>query len=558
MPINFIIVSILSFLLLPSVLQAATFSVGTVSQLENALATAENNGEDDIINISAGTYNLSAPLSYGASNSSEDKDISLQGVGGEVVLDGGGINQRILFMGTSGHNSDITIRDITLTNGYAPEYSNGAGLFINIAGSNLTLENCHITDCFAGAFYGTNHGGGAYITAGLGSNVSIRNCVIAGNSAKGQGGGLYLGLIDGTLTFANNTVVDNHNKTSVVEGGGGIYLRLFFDNVTAHLYNNILWGNSYAHGDGDLYIDDAEYDPEKAATVIMANNDYRQLDWNLGTNLTLSDNISLDPLLSADFYLSPSSPCLDAGSPDAPWLSTQDIEGDPRSVDGDCNGISLPDMGADEYYRSPTVSTTAVTDITSTTATSGGNICNGGYQAVTTRGICWSTFPVPTLADSCTDNGSGSGAFVSSLTGLTMDTRYYVRAYATNSAGTSFGEEQRFTPTSYPTLITSPITDIDAPTATGGGNVIGEGDTAVTLRGVCWDTSPNPTLEDNCTNDGTGTGIYPSALAGLLNRTTYYVRAYASNSAGTTYGTQTSFYAKKRFSWPMFVPRPKR
>lgn len=549
-------VTIFFFLLLPSFLHAATFSVSTVSQLETALATAESNGEDDTINIAAGTYNLTASLSYDAQNFNEKQAIALQGIGGEVILDGRDLNRRVLFIRNS--NADITIRDIILTNGYAPEGDNGAGLFINIAGGNLTLENCQITNSFAGAFYFTNHGGGAYITAGVGSNVSIRNCVIAGNKAKGLGGGLYLSLINGTLTFVNNTVVNNLNKTSIVEGGGGIYLRLYFDSVVAHLYNNILWGNTYAHGDGDLYIKDAESDPTKAATVFMHNNAYKQLDWKLGDNLTLSENISLDPLLSTDFHLNSSSPCLDTGNPGAPWLSTQDFEGDPRSVDGNCDGNNLPDIGADEYYQPPTVSTTAVIDITSTTATGGGNVIDEGGHAVTTRGICWSTSPAPTLADSCTDNGSGSGVFVSSLTGLTVDTSYYVRAYATNCEGTSYGGQQSFIPTTYPTLITTPITQIDAPTATGGGNVIGGGDSAVTLRGVCWSTSPNPTLADSCTNDGTGTGIYVSSLTDLIDRTTYHVRAYANNSAGTAYGAQTSFYAEKKFPWQMFIPRPKK
>lgn len=550
------IVTILLFLLLPSYLHAVTISVSTVSQLETALATAENNGEDDTINIAAGTYSLTATLSYDTQRFNEKQAIVLQGISGEVFLDGQGISRRALFIHNA--NAGITIRDIIVTNGYAPEGDNGAGILINISGGDLILENCQITNCFAGAFYFTNHGGGAYITAGIGANVFIRNCVIAGNTAKGLGGGLYLNLINGTLTFVNNTVVNNLNKTSIVEGGGGIYLRLFFDSVVARLYNNILWGNSFSHGDGDLYIDDAVAVPAKAATVFVYNNDYKQLDWKLGDNLTLSENISQDPLLSADFHLGSNSPCLDAGNPGAPWLSTQDFEGDPRTVDGNCDGSSLPDLGVDEYYQPPTVSTTAVTDITSSMATGGGNICNGGNQAVTTRGICWSTFPAPTLADSCTDNGSGSGVFVSSLTGLTVDTSYYVRAYAINSLGTSYGGQQSFIPTMYPTLNTTQISEIDSPTATGGGNVIGGGDSAVTLRGVCWSTSPNPAFTDSCTKNGSGTGHYISTLTKLINRTTYYVRAYAKNSAGTAYGVQRSFYAEKKFSWPMFVPRPRK
>lgn len=550
------IVTILLFLLLPSYLHAATFSVSTVSQLETALATAENNDEDDTINIAAGTYSLTATLSYDTQRFDEKRAIVLQGIGGEVVLDGQGISRRVLFIRNA--NAGITIRDIIVTNGYAPEGDNGAGLLINISGGDLILENCQITNCFAGAFYFTNHGGGAYITAGIGANVFIRNCIIAGNTAKGLGGGLYLNVINGTLTFVNNTVVNNLNKTSIVEGGGGIYLRLFFDSVVARLYNNILWGNSFSHSDGDLYIDDAVAVPAKAATVFVYNNAYKQLDWNLGDNLTLSENINQDPLLSADFHLASSSPCLDAGNPVAPWLFTQDFEGDPRTVDGNCDGSSLPDIGADEYYHPPTVSTTAVNNISSTTATGGGNVVDEGGHGVINRGICWSTTLVPTLADSCTDNGSGAGLFVSSLMGLTVDTSYYVRAYASNCEGTSYGGQQSFIPTTYPTLTTTQITEIDSSTATGGGNVIGGGDSSVTLRGVCWSTSSNPTLADSCTKNGSGMGHYKSTLTKLIDKTTYYVRAYAKNSAGIVYGVQTSFYAKKKFSWPMFVPRSRK
>ncbi len=255
---------------------------------------------------------------------------------------------------------------------------------------------------------------------------------------------LYHGLSTGTLSFVNNTVTNNLNKTSIVEGGGGIYLRLIFDSAVAHFYNNILWGNSYAHGDRDLYSNDAESDPKKAATIFMHNDDYKQLDWNLGDNLTLSENISQEPLLSTDFHLDSSSPCLDAGNPGAPWLSTQDFEGNPRSVDGNCDGNSFPDMGADEYYQPPIVSTTVVTDISPTTATGGGNVIDEGGHAVTTRGICWSTSPTPTLADSCTDNGSGPGVFVSSQTGLPWTTAIMSGPMQTTAQGPPMEPKRRF------------------------------------------------------------------------------------------------------------------
>ena len=432
---------IVILIVLPLPLQGAIFSVSTVSELETTLAMTESNGEDDTINVAPGTYYLTDMLSY---DSHEDKNISLQGIEGEVIIDGGYSNKRILFMRTYTGNGSISIYGIVFTNGYAPEGDNGAGIFVNVASSDLTIENCQITNCFAGAFYFTNHGGGAYITAGSDASVVIRNCVIAGNTAKGQGGGMYLSLINGTLYFVNNTVVGNHNNTSIVEGGGGIYLRLYFDAVIAHIYNNILWGNTYSYGNGDFYIENNGDNTGDTAAVFMYNNDYGQLDWNLSSNLTLSNNISEDPLLSSDYHLSIDSPCLDSGNAMAPNLPGQDFEGDPRSKDGNCDAISTPDIGADEHYRPPAVSTSAVNDITTTSATGGGNVADEGGHSVTARGVCWSTQDEPTIIDSCTADGTGAGAFSSSLIGLSANTVYYQRAYATNCEGTGYGDVLTF------------------------------------------------------------------------------------------------------------------
>ena len=92
-----------------------------------------------------------------------------------------------------------------------------------------------------------------------------------------------------------------------------------------------------------------------------------------------------------------------------------------------------------------------------------------------------------------------------------------------------------------PTVTTTAIADIDKTTATGGGNVTADGGATVTARGICWSTSQNPTVNDSHTTDGTGTGSFTSAMTGLTANTTYYVRAYATNSAGTAYGEQVSF-----------------
>jgi uncharacterized protein (TIGR02145 family) len=93
----------------------------------------------------------------------------------------------------------------------------------------------------------------------------------------------------------------------------------------------------------------------------------------------------------------------------------------------------------------PVLSTTAVTDITQATATCGGNITSDGGATVTARGVCWSTNQTPTISDNKTTDGTGVGNFVSSISGLTANTTYYVRAYATNSNGTAYGSAMSFT-----------------------------------------------------------------------------------------------------------------
>jgi uncharacterized protein (TIGR02145 family) len=93
------------------------------------------------------------------------------------------------------------------------------------------------------------------------------------------------------------------------------------------------------------------------------------------------------------------------------------------------------------------ISTLAVDNINATTATSGGNISSNGGTSVTQRGVCWSTTSNPTTANNTTNNGSGTGSFTSNMNGLTANSIYYIRAYAINSAGTTYGNELSFTTT---------------------------------------------------------------------------------------------------------------
>ena len=97
-------------------------------------------------------------------------------------------------------------------------------------------------------------------------------------------------------------------------------------------------------------------------------------------------------------------------------------------------------------------------------------------------------------------------------------------------------------PPTIPTITTGVLTQITDTSATGGGNVINDGGQAVTERGICWSTSPNPDITSPTkTSDGAGTGTFISNISGLLSNTTYYVRAYATNIIGTAYGTEVQF-----------------
>ncbi len=190
----------------------------------------------------------------------------------------------------------------------------------------------------------------------------------------------------------------------------------------------------------------------------------------------------------------------------------------------------------------PDISTTGITEITAFSAKGGGNVLNDGFSNVTARGVCWSTNSNPTIADNQTNDGTGTGSFTSQLTGLSPVTVYYVRAYATNSAGTSYGSHFQFTTVNpLPIVLTSSISNISNTSAIGGGNVTAQGISPIIQRGVCWSTSQNPTIADNITNNGNGTGSFSSQITDLNFGTTYYVRAYATNATGTAYGAQINF-----------------
>jgi pectin methylesterase-like acyl-CoA thioesterase len=192
----------------------------------------------------------------------------------------------------------------------------------------------------------------------------------------------------------------------------------------------------------------------------------------------------------------------------------------------------------------PTLTTNAITNISTTFATSGGVITNDGNGAITAKGVCWNLTGSPTISDSHSSDGITSTSFSSSITSLTAGTPYYVRAYATNSAGTAYGNEISFTTLSVlstPDVSTNPVTNIVNTSAVGNGNITAWGGSTITDRGICWSLSHNPiigtAIDYNSAGPG-GTGTFTAPIGGLALGSTYYVRAYATNSTGTSYGDE--------------------
>lgn len=192
----------------------------------------------------------------------------------------------------------------------------------------------------------------------------------------------------------------------------------------------------------------------------------------------------------------------------------------------------------------PTVTTQSVTSIGETTATGNGTVVSDGNSTITERGVCWNTSTNPTTANSKATSAGTTGAYTASMTSLTHSTLYYVRAYAINAEGTSYGDNVTFTtatPPTAPTVTTGSVTDIGTTTATGNGNVTNDGGATITERGVCWNTAPSPTTSNSKATSAGTTGSFSASMTGLNDDTTYYVRAYAINSVGTSYGSQVDF-----------------
>lgn len=210
-----------------------------------------------------------------------------------------------------------------------------------------------------------------------------------------------------------------------------------------------------------------------------------------------------------------------------------------RAFAENSSGISYSEQVSFETISGlATVQTGDITNISSTSANCSGTISDTGGYSITKCGVCWSqTSSTPTVNDFHTEDVNLSGKFNSTISPLKASTEYYVRAYATNSMGTVYGQTKKFTTTDgMPTVQSVSVSQITSYSFSFTGSVTSDGGYEVTSRGVVWADHQNPTKTDNVVNNGKGKGQFTNSINNLEPNHIYYVRAFAENANGISYG----------------------
>jgi hypothetical protein len=374
-----------------------------------------------------------------------------------------------------------------------------------------------------------------YRNVGYNNNIAWKNMVLVNNDNPIK---YKLGITE----YYNWPPKDNVYLLNGFENGS---ISIFKIKVKGRNYNDISqFGKAY------LNIPKSLYDSCISQNATFNNLELKVLsndsvNYEVTSDSSWISGIPLQPdaILPVRFYFMPNNGLLF----DKPEIIKYDLLQEEQGREyplGGATFVMILDTFKEPQVNIIDINTTGVTSITQTQAICGGEISSDGGSSITERGVCWSSIEIPTISDDRTINGTGNGNYTSTMTNLIENTIYYVRAYATNSSITNYGNTIMFSTKpnySYFEVNTDSVTAITSNTATCGGIIITDGNSSITEKGVCWSTSINPTVTDNKTTDGFGDGNYISAITGLSSNTTYYVRAFATSNSGTIYGDNKAF-----------------
>lgn len=260
-----------------SPVRGATFNVGNPSEFQTALTTAAANGEDDVINVAAGSYNVTSTLQY---SSEENYALAINGAGSNTTILDGGNDVRILSITTNLANADVTIQDLGFQNGATTE--SGGGLQISVTSASIAFRNCLVSDCTA---TGVNSvGGGANLTTDTG-DITVTASIFRNNTSSGNVGGLFTGTNSGIInltncTFDQNSVLNSGGSTYFGDGGGAM---LYSDGTSQiNIRGNTFTSNVASGGDnpdgGGMMV----YPLGETSTVTMENNTFTNNRSGLG------------------------------------------------------------------------------------------------------------------------------------------------------------------------------------------------------------------------------------------------------------------------------------
>jgi uncharacterized protein (TIGR02145 family) len=465
--------------------------------------------------------------------------------GGEVTSDGG---SSVTSRGVCWH----TTPNPTLSDNYTSD-GTGTGSFISYL-TDLTPNTQYYLRAYSTNYIGTGYGNEVVFTSGQSITTPILTTTpvtnISQTSATSGGEVIFDGGIDVTArgvcwsTSPNPTITGSHTSDGTGSGvfisqltdlsGGTLYfIRAYATNIVGTSYGNELTFTTLSLPNviTTIATNIAQFSATSGGIVTTDGGDFvsaRGVCWSLTPNPNITGNHTVDGTGTGTFV-----------------SSITGLNEDSLYYYRAYATNSLGTAYGNEYFFSTltfaSVTTTAVVSVTMTSVTSGGNVIDDGGTSVTARGVCFNIAANPTIADFYTIDGAGLGIFISNISGLASGTLYYVRAYATNSIGTSYGNELTFTTLSLPSVTTTEANLITQTTASSGGNVTSDGGAEVTERGVCWSTTQNPTIANTHTSDGTGMGSFISNITALAPNTIYYIRAYATNNAGTAYGNEFNF-----------------